>query len=182
MYWGFMYCVLNQTKMRKTIILLLATYCLISLSGCKLNTQEYNDKIVEALDLNGTTIEATITAYDESIPNLVTEKSEIDTLAMEEALSTAKKEVVKAKELLDLESKDIAQQEEVQEELTTYVIALEAYLTKYTAMTEYYSNASYVDNPNLVSEYDTELYDTDNLFDTFLESNNALAEILKSHI
>ncbi len=168
--------------MKKTIILLFTVYCLLSVSGCKLTTQKYNDKIVDILDSTGIAIEETVEAYDSSIPNLVTEEVEIDTLAMREALTLAEAEAEKADGLVELESKNIKQQEEVQTELTVYTSALHDYVSKYTEMVEYYESSSHQTNPNMVSDFDSELYDSGNLFDTFLESNNTLAEILKSHI
>lgn len=168
--------------MKKLIVILSAISILLSASGCKLTTQDYNDKIVEILDSNGIAIEATVESYNSSIPNLVTEESEIDTVAMQESLATAVTESLKTEDLLLLESKNAEQQTEVQEELAVYISALKTYLEKYTEMVEYYSTTSYKTSPGLVGDYDSTLYDSDNLFDQFLESNNTLAEILKSHI
>ncbi len=168
--------------MKKLQLLLPLLLALLLASGCKMTTIEYNDMVVEALDTNSTTIQATVEAYDQIVPNLVTEESEIIAVEMRESLETAKIVLNESESILLAEGRNEEQQTEVRTELANYFEQADLYLQKYEEMVIYYENHTYKENPNLVSDYDSELFDEGKLFDNFLGENNNLAEILKSYL
>ncbi len=174
---------INRFAKRNTIFLLISAFCLLIITtACKPSVTEYNDAVVNILDQNSTAIENTSTAYNSSIPNLVTEKTEIDSTEMEATLDEARTAISNSEEILLLESRSTEQQTAVQEEFANYLELADTYLAAYEEMVQYYESGSYQDDPAQVSEYDSGLFDEDNLFDSLLESNNTLAEILESFL
>jgi hypothetical protein len=67
--------------------------------GCidsgKLSEVEYNNEVVEKLNLTSGAIEETTAVYDNSVPNIVTEDSAIDATALEAASQTATEKILK---------------------------------------------------------------------------------------
>ncbi|MBU1018378.1 MAG: hypothetical protein ABII07_03335 [Patescibacteria group bacterium] len=174
--------------MKKIIVSLIGVIITISfilLAGCnmeffeKLSPIQYNNKVVESLNQTSETIENTILVYDISIPDLVTEESEIDTTDMETSYDLAKEIISNSASILELSSKDEAQQTEVRVEFQNYISLGEEYLAKYLAMIEYYKTGLYLEDLSLVTEHDTTIYDA---YNTFIESNNTLVDILESYI
>ena len=160
----------------------LAILCTIILVGCnfsKLTTIEYHNQVGDAMNTASDLFEQTIEEYDSSVPDLVTEESEIDTAAMEATFNQTKSSLSRVEATLSLESKDEDQQTEAQEELGNYLNLGEEYLDIYETMIEYYSSGTYLEDLTLVSEYDTQIYDT---YNEFIESNNELADILGKYI
>ncbi len=162
--------------MKRTISsLIIAT---LLLTGCKLTEIEYNDQIAASINESSGLIETTILKYDDSIPDTVTEISEIETLEMEMSLSAAKDTMPSINSLMLLQSTSTEQQEAVQTELENYISLAEAYLAKYEETLNYYKNGTYIEDLTMVSVYDKEVYEMCN---AFIESNNSLVEILESY-
>lgn len=150
--------------------------------GCddgKLSVVGYNNEVVDALNTTSEMVEATTTAYDEIIPNIVTEDSEIDVTPLKTALNSASIQLDSATSVLDLMSRDLEQETTVKEEFTNYLELGESYLTTYKTMVTYYENNKFVENLDLVAEYDDQLHEE---YNTFIESNNALVDILDSFV
>ncbi|EKD63355.1 MAG: hypothetical protein ACD_51C00283G0008 [uncultured bacterium] len=164
--------------MKKIQIALLPIF-ILSLAGCgELSAIEYNNEIAQTLDSNSSLIKETITAYDSSIPEIVTEQTELDTVAMESALEKATEESEKIPSLLSLTSKSLEQETVVEEELAIYISASGKCLTVYSQMLNYYKSGDYKTDLESVSKYDTEIYEN---YNALIESNNKLADILEQY-
>lgn len=164
--------------MKKTLIISLI-FILLS-SGCgELSALKYNDAIVEKINSASEALNETISAYDGSIPDLVTEQTEIDTEEMEDALGNAKAAIANCENLPTLVSKDQAQQTEVRAELENYLSITAEYLASYEEMLNYYKNQEYKEIPGKVSEYDTEIYEKSSMI---FDSNNTLEDILDKYV
>lgn len=173
-------------KFSTTIISITVIITALALAGCgfsgyfsKLSTVQYNHEVVTTLNSTSEVLENIIFIYDESIPDLVTEESEITPETMVESLETAQLALEDAKKILLLESKDENQQADVRAEFENYLTLGEQYLLKYSELVDYYNTGAYLEDLTLVSQYDTEIYDT---YNTFIESNNVLVDILEGYI
>ncbi len=154
------------------------TISILFITGCQLTEIEYNDQIASSINKSSEKIESTILQYDESVPDTVTELSEIETEEMIISLNAAKTALESAKTLTFLESTNLEQSTAVKAELDNYIALAETYLGKYEEMIEYYRQDIYLEDLTLVSQYDTEIYESCN---AFIESNNTLVEILESY-
>lgn len=164
--------------MKKSLLVILSTLLLV-VSGCgELSTIEYNNLIAQTLDDNSSLIKEIITAYDSSIPDIVTEQTEIDTSNMETALQNAKMKNAEISTLLNLTSQNLEQETAAEEELTVYISLSESCLDAYMEMLNYYESGNYKTNLESVSEYDTEIYKN---YNALIESNNKLADILEEY-
>ncbi|MBT5016378.1 hypothetical protein HN748_05600 [Candidatus Peregrinibacteria bacterium] len=170
-------------KIRNIFPLALIGASALFMTGClddgSLSTIEYNNTVVETLNSTSAVIEETTDSYDLSVPNIVTEESEIDTTDMETALLSAQAKVTEAKTVLDLISKNAEQQEAVMAEFTNYLELGEAYVVIYETVTTYYSAQEYIESLDLVAEYDESLHSG---YNDFIDSNNTLVDILASYI
>lgn len=164
---------------RKTQLLILLSILILLISGCgELSEIEYNNSIAQTLDDNSSLIKETITAYDSSIPDVVTEQTEINISNMETALQNAKTKDAEISALLGLTSENLNQETAVEEELTAYISLSESCLSTYTKMIDYYKSGDYKTDLESVSKYDTEIYDN---YNALIESNNKLADILETY-
>lgn len=170
-------------KTRNLFIGIAFSVIALFMSGClsdgSLSAIEYNNTVVEMLNVTSTVIEDTTSVYDSSIPNIVTEESEIDSAAMEESLASTKNQLQEAESILLLVSKNADQQAAVSAEFTNYLSLAEAYVSTYETVVSYYSSGEYVDNLDLVAEHDENLH---NEYNAFIDSNNTLVDILASYI
>lgn len=170
-------------KFRNLFIGLAVSVIALFMSGClsdgSISAIEYNNTVVDTLNATSTIIEDTTNVYDSSIPNIVTEESEIDSTAMAESLISAKKQLEEVASVLLLVSKNAEQQAAVSTEFTNYLTLAGAYISTYETVVNYYSSSEYVDNLDLVAEYDENLH---NEYNYFIESNNTLVDILASYI
>lgn len=153
------------------------------LSSCsvfgKSSEIDFNNRVVEQINETSILIEESATLYNESIPDLVTESSEIDTEELSAAHETAQNSLEKSKDLLLLESRNIEQQNAVLTELETYQSAGIAYLDLYADMVDYYQTGSYKEDLTLVQTLDEELHTH---YTTFIQANNDLVEILEGYV
>lgn len=155
-----------------TMIALLPA-CYIS----KESSVNYNNLIVEQMKLTTPAIEETATLYNATIPNPVTELTEIDTSEMQKSYDAAYDLLADLKPLTDLESREEEQQAQVSAELETYITAAELYFESYQTVLDYYGNETYKEDVTMVTQYDENLHTS---YTTFIEANNDLAETLDS--
>lgn len=155
---------------------LLLTSC--SWSG-KLSKIQYNNDIVESVNEVSTALETTATLYNETIPDLVTEATEITSTEMQTSYDSAVLLTSDIDALLLLESKDIEQQNAVRPALETYQSAGTNYLESYAEMLEYYSSGTYQTDVTQVKTLDEALHAH---YTTFIQANNDLVEVLESFV
>lgn len=155
-----------------TMIVLLPA-CYIS----KESAVNYNNAIVEQMKLVTPAIEESATLYNSTIPNPVTELTEIDTSAMQSSYDTAYDLFADLKPLSSLESREEDQQAQVRADLETYITAAELYFESYSKVLGYYSTGDYKQDVTKVTQYDEDLH---NSYTTFIEANNDLVETLDS--
>ncbi|EKD93766.1 MAG: hypothetical protein ACD_28C00063G0022 [uncultured bacterium] len=174
-----------MSKSKNRLILLAFIVGLISLSflGClksgKLSEVEYNNAIVEKLNLTSGAIEETTTTYDNSIPNIVTEDSEIDATSLQTTSQSAAEKIALSEEVLTLKSKNSDQEEAVKSEFQNYLALAEEYLKAYDEMLTYYSANTFKENLDDVATYDEKLHIQ---YNKFIESNNKLVDILADYV
>lgn len=164
-------------KLRALLFLpLLLASC--SLFG-KLGEVEYNNKVVDQINAVSTALEDSATLYNETVPDLVTEASEIDTISMNTSYSAATEALLKIDELRTIESRNMEQQNSVRTELQTYQSAAEDYLSIYSIMLDYYSTGTYKEDLSQVQDLDGDLHTH---YTTFIQANNDLVEVLESYV
>ncbi len=144
-----------------------------------LSTVEYNNEVVETLNLTSSSIEDTTTTYDSSVPNIVTEEAEVDTDAMQAVYDEAYGFLTDAKAVLELSSKNASQEEAIKSEFINYLDLGEAYLATYSEMITYYSSGEFIENLDLVATYDEALHMG---YNDFIDSNNSLVDVLAGFI
>ncbi len=155
---------------------------LILLSACafsKLSIVEYNNRLVEQVNLSSTAIEITATLYNDIIPDVVTEQDEIKTNEMSNAFSTAQKEINQSKTLTDILSRNEEQQLASNESIDIYISAADLYLIAYEEMLTYYSSETYKEDISQVQTLDETLHTH---YTTFIEANNDLVEVLEGFV
>ncbi|QQR55499.1 hypothetical protein IPG41_03015 [Candidatus Peregrinibacteria bacterium] len=145
----------------------------------KLSEVEYNNKIVERMNLVSTTIEESATLYHETVPNPVRENSEIEVTQMNLSYAEASKALDEVENLLLLESRNIEQQNSVQTELKTYQSAASEYLSSYKEMLAYYESGAFKEDLDPVESLDEELHTN---YTTFIQANNDFVDVLESHM
>ena len=168
----------------KTLLILIAIRAALGLGGCSLLTKygyiEYNNLIVN--DVKNTispAIEGSIQAYDETVPDFVTEEETISVEEIEAGYDTAKSAVGKINGLISLKSKNAEQESAVRAALTVYKTASEMYMDIYAAMLDYYASEEYLEDISKVNDFDEDLHES---YTTFQEAHNDLVETLKSFI
>lgn len=165
--------------MKKLILL----FFIFLLPACELFSKygeiEYNNLIVDRVNETSLAIEETATLYNETLPNEVTEKDIIDVTEMQVSYESALELLANMNELLELESRNMEQQNAVRTELQTYTSAGDLYLQSYSEMLTYYSTNAYVEDITQVEPIDESLHTN---YTTFIEANNDLVDILESFV
>jgi hypothetical protein len=163
-----------------------AIIALLSLSGCsfvtnlqKHSTEEYHNMIVNQVNVSSPLIKETGTLYTSTIPDIVTEKDEIDTSKMEEVYEEALNELEEMKPLLEIESKNEEQQTVARESITIYLEAAQQYLESFSTTLEYYSSGAYKEDITQVDDLDATLHEH---FNVFIEANNDLSTSLETFV
>ncbi len=164
----------------KIRLLLASALLLASCSSFgKLGEVEYNNEVVDQINLVSTSIEESATLYNETVPDLVTEASEIDTASMSTSHQEASQALMGMEELLVLESRNIEQENSVRSEIQTYQSAAGEYLDIYQQMLDYYGMDVYVEDLDKVQSLDEDLHTS---YTTFIQANNDLVEFLESYV
>lgn len=145
----------------------------------KMGEVEYNNKVVDQINIVSTSIEESATLYNESIPDLVNESSVIDITQMNLSYDESVEALIGVDQLLTYESRNIEQQNSVKTELQTYESAATAYLDVYGKMLDYYESKAYNEDLSDVEVYDEDLHTA---YTTFIQANNDLVEILESYV
>jgi len=135
--------------------------------------------VVEGINLSSPAIEISATTYINTIPDVVTETTEIDTSEMESSYENSSTLLENVGLLLIVESRDEDQQSAVREELTTYISAAKLYLEAYAETLEYYTSETYKEDISKVETLDENLHAN---YNTFMEANNDLVETLDSYV
>lgn len=163
-------------KKLSAIILLI-----VSLSGCeffsKLTAIEYNNRIVENLNEASLALEETANLYNETIPSIVTEESEIDVSTLKTSLESSKVLLAEIKNLSSLQSKNPDQETQVEESLISYSEAAENYFVSYEEMLLYYESGEFIKDVSKVTPIDESIHLN---YSTFIDANNDLVELLDS--
>jgi hypothetical protein len=173
---------LPSMKLAKKMLTMLSLTAMALLAmGCdgSLSTIDYNNTVVDILNATSDAIETTTFVYDESVPNLVTETSEIDVPAMQEAYDAAQAEMFNAASVLQLVGSNAEQQAAVSAEFSNYLELGNAYLATYKDMIGYYSDGYFATDLDGVATYDELLHYE---YNDFIDSNNALVDILASYV
>jgi hypothetical protein len=124
-------------------------------------------------------LEETTELYNQTLPGVITEEHEIDINEMEDSFKNAQKLFENSADLLNLESRNIEQQNAVRTELGTYRSAAELYLETYDAMLTYYRDGDYKEDLTKVETLDETLHTH---YTTFIEANNDLVDTLESFV
>ncbi len=167
--------------MKKTLLLALTASLLLASCSVfgKLSEVEYNNTVVDQINTVSTAIEDSATLYNETIPDLVTESSTIDSTEMTTSYGAATNALVEVDALLLLESRNIEQQNSVRTEIQTYQSAANEYLDLYKQMLDYYISASYAQDLSKVQSFDEGLHTS---YTTFIQANNDLVDILDGFV
>lgn len=164
--------------MKKLSVILLL---IISLSGCeffsKLTDIEYNNRIVESLNKASLALEETANLYNETIPSIVTEASEIDVSTLKTSLESSKVLLTEIKNLSSLQSKNSDQETQVEKSLISYAEAAENYFTSYEEMLLYYESGEFIKDISEVTPIDESIHLN---YSAFIDANNDLVELLDS--
>lgn len=167
--------------MKKTLFLTLTLSLLLASCSVfsKLSEVEYNNQVVDQINLVSTAIEDSATLYNETVPDVVTEASVIDTTQMKISHETASLELLNVEPLMILESRNIEQQNSVRTEIQTYESAANDYLDLYGQMLDYYASSAYVEDLNKVKSFHKDLHTS---YTTFIQANNDLVDILDGFV
>lgn len=141
----------------------------------KQSGNEYRNAITEKLNTLTPIVEYTLTAYDEAIPDTVTEESTIDLEKLNSAaldLTNGTQNITQA--LLE-ESYDTALQTTVREKLNTEQTALESYQKTYTAMVTFYKDGAY---KTVLADVETHNNAIKENYDALVEAHNATVDAL----
>jgi hypothetical protein len=170
-------------KIRNLFALITLSVTALIMTGClddgSLSTVEYNNAVVEMLNDTSAAIEDTTTVYDDSIPNIVTEETEVETTEMQISYEAAKLQLETAYTVLDIISKNSTQQEEVRAEFQAYLDLGSDYIETFETVLSYYGGSEFAENLDLVAEYDEGLHTG---YNDFINSNNNLVDILADFI
>ncbi|MBU0981855.1 hypothetical protein KKC94_04145 [Patescibacteria group bacterium] len=165
--------------MKKLLFLFPVVLLFASCSVSRLSEVEYNNQIVTAVNETSAVIEKTANAYNESIPEVVTEKTVIEIAPLRTAYNETISSLSTISTLSSLESRNEEQTNTAQELLSRYSASASEYLNEYKAMLEYYEGGEYKNNVTMVSEIDTILHDA---YTTFIDANNKLVETLGNFV
>lgn len=169
-----------MTKKGGLIVLLIISS--MALSGCKLvdyftkqSGNEYRNAISEKLNEMTPLVEESLAAYDEAMPDDLTEESVIEIQKLEEGIGTIQMAIEKINDALTEESFDTAIQAAMQEKLTTEKLTLEAYKTAYNALITFYENGTYQKQLSDVETYDNK---TEDAYNAVVDAHNATVDVL----
>ncbi len=165
--------------MKKIAAFLLLTLLPACALFSKYGEVEYNNLIVDHINNASLAIEKTATLYNETLPEVVTEKDILDLTEMQASASEARDLLADTEKLFAFESRNTEQQSAVHAELQTYMEAGDLYLQSYSEMIDYYSTDAYKEDITQVKPID-EILHTD--YTTFIEANNDLVDILESFV
>lgn len=167
--------------MKSTLIkfTLISTLVFSACSFSTLSIVEYNNRVVEQINLSSTSIEITATLYNEVIPDVVTEQDEIKTSEMSSAFASAQREITQSESLTEVQSRSEEQQIAANESIGIYLIAADLYLSAYEEMLNYYSSETYKEDISQVQSLDETLHTH---YTTFIEANNDLVETLEGFV
>ncbi len=156
---------------------------LLSLTGCSALTEnseiEYNNKIVESINSASSSLENSATLYNELIPDVVTEITEVDPSQIQVAYDEAISSTESLDDLLQVESGNIEQQNAVRPAIENYTEAADEYLEAYLSMLEYYSTGTYKTDITGVKSMDETLHTA---YMAFIQANNTLVETLDQFV
>ena len=168
------------TKKGGLIVLLIISS--MALSGCKLvdyftkqSGNEYRNAISEKLNEMTPLVEQSLAAYDEAMPDDLTEKSVIEIQKLEEGLEKIQMAIEKIDDALTEESFDTTIQTTMEEKLTTEKQTLEAYKTAYNAMVIFYENGTYKEKLSEVETYDNT---TEDAYNAVVDAHDATVDVL----
>ena len=156
----------------------------LTATGCFLTNDamsviEYNNEVVRILNNTGAAIEESTDQYDQSIPNIVTESSTIDTTVAETIYKDATTKLSEAQSVLTLISQNEAQQTAVRTEFETYLALGQTYLETYTSMLDYYRAGTYKESLDNVATFDQDLHTE---YNDFVKANNNLVDTLSQYV
>jgi len=161
---------------------LLAILSILILSACALtkpSAVEYNNRVVEQINATSTKLEETATLYNDAIPDVVTEKDEIETSEMKTSFNQAKQALSQVGDILVLESRNEEQQAATIENTEVYIDAAQLYIEAYQNMLTYYESDTYVEDISQVQTLDETLHTH---YTTFIEANNDLVETMENFV
>lgn len=159
-------------------ILLFSTVVLFS--GCNqiLKGEDYHQVMVTEARVIGQSVDATMNAYDSSVPVTLDSDSVVDVSVMREALNTAQSELDRmSTELLEIKTWDLDRKKDVEEAVVDYAEVTQRYLNHYSSIIDFYAG-DFASNLHLVLDFDKELYQ---LFNDHVDVHNALSATLSSH-
>lgn len=169
--------------MKKPVFVLSALLLIALLPACSLFSKysevEYNNLIVDHVNNTSLAIEKTATLYNETLPEVVTEKDTLDLGEMQTGADDARQLLADTEKLIAYESRNTEQQTAVIAELQTYMEAGDLYLQSYSEMLQYYVDGTYQDDITQVKPLDEILHTN---YTTFIEANNDLVDILESFV
>lgn len=157
---------------KKLLALLSLTFLL---TACSWQPVAYHNKVLTTTNELTLAIETTAAVYHDSVPELVTEESKIDSTLMEEAYSAAKLKYRNAAHLVNIESENTKQTQAALAKLTPYLESAEAYLDNYKELTAFFKKKEYKDSVPYVGTLDEQFNEHHN---NFIEANNDLASTL----
>jgi len=169
--------------MKKPVFALSALLLIALLPACSLfgkySEVEYNNLIVDHVNNTSLAIEKTATLYNETLPEVVTEKDTLDLGEMQTGADDARQLLADTEKLIAYESRNTEQQTAVTAELQTYMEAGDLYLQSYSEMLQYYVDGTYQADITQVKPLDEILHTN---YTTFIEANNDLVDILESFV
>lgn len=167
--------------MKKSLLALILTSLLLascSIFG-KLSEIDYNNQVVDQINLSSKAIGDSATLYNETVPDLVTETSSIETTEMNASYTSAMATLSSFDTVQSLESRNVEQQNAIRNELETYESAAIDYLETYKEMLDYYESDTYTEDLSRVETLDEKLHAS---YTTFIQANNSLVDILESFV
>lgn len=141
----------------------------------KQSSNEYRNAITAKLNTLTPTVEYTLTAYDEAIPDTVTEESIIDLEKLTQAAFDLENSTENITQALLEESFDTTLQSTVREKLNAEQTALESYQKTYTTMVAFYKNGTYKTTLTDVETHNNTIKES---YDALVETHNATVDAL----
>ncbi len=167
--------------MKKLVIFLAST---LFLTACVFpyTAVEYNNRVVEAVNASSSALDSTYNSYYQGLPSLpdkVTEKTEVDVDGMAELARTARQKLKDVEGLEEMKGKNEDQVAAVQANISVYLTAADQYLKTYDEMLAYYGEGTYKEDLSQVSVLDETLYEN---YNVLIEANNDLDDVLKEYV
>lgn len=141
----------------------------------KQSGNEYRNVIADKLKTFTLIVEYTLTAYDEAIPDNVTEKSIVDLKKLTQAAFDLENSTENIAQALLEESFDTALQTTVREKLNAEQTALESYQKTYTAMVAFYKDGAY---KTVLADVEIHNNAIKESYDALVETHNATIDAL----